>query len=537
MTGSSRYREAPRQLGRIALKRRPAIVRTGDPEVDRRALLVALSELYGVPALDLEQVCIKLETLGCVPRELADHHCLVPVLAEPDRIFVAMRDPSDRGAIQEVEFVSGRRVYAYAAPPAEIVAVVARAYAAAAAGEGHFVGPRCPPATLERAGLAEPGGDAAVKVGEVPPPVPEQGTTVPAEAPEPSLEEGPHEGGRAVSVADELVPREDGKPYTAVSAYPPRLPSLPPSAPPALDDGAPGAVDALSLLEEAFESIDEEVSSVCDPPRPLRASSGLEAQAQRVLLVDDEPEVRALLKRVLTGEGYDVTVAGSGQEAMQRLKEERPDVLILDAMLPEVHGFEIARSLRGTERYAAIPIVMISAVYRGWRFAADLRESCGIQHYIEKPFSVAEVKRAVAAAVNAQPLAAPSGSELSARAEKALEAGLEAYRAGSIDEAIDCLRTGTAIDPLAFRLHFHLGLLYARQGRTFDAIRALERAVEINPRHFAGVKNLAIMYSQAGFRNRAAELWERGLGLTTDETIREAIRQHLMGLLSQDGLS
>ncbi len=103
--------------------------------------------------------------------------------------------------------------------------------------------------------------------------------------------------------------------------------------------------------------------------------------------------------------------------------------------------------------------------------------------------------------------------------------------------AISELEQGIAIDPLAYRLHFHLGLLFAQQGQTYDAIRALERAVEINSRHFAGVKNLAIMYCQAGFRNKAIELWTRGLRLAPDEETRSAIQEHLATLLSQEGLS
>jgi tetratricopeptide (TPR) repeat protein len=112
-----------------------------------------------------------------------------------------------------------------------------------------------------------------------------------------------------------------------------------------------------------------------------------------------------------------------------------------------------------------------------------------------------------------------------------------AYREGDVLRAIAHLEEGVAIDPLAYRLHFHLGLLFAQQGQTYDAIRALERAVEINSRHFGGVKNLAILYGQVGFRNRAVELWQRGLSLAPDDETRSAISEHLAGLLSQEGLS
>src|SRR5436190_14552450 len=162
--------DAPKQLGRILLKRKPAreLARARDPE-SRHAELVALSERYGVPALDLEQVCLKTEDLGNVPRSLAQHHLLIPVLARADRLFVAMKDPSQIDVIQEVEFVAGKRVYAYAAPAEDIAEAIERAYLARERGDAHFVGPTCPPETLRKAGLlpdeAEP-----VRVEQVVPP-------------------------------------------------------------------------------------------------------------------------------------------------------------------------------------------------------------------------------------------------------------------------------------------------------------------------------------------------------------------------------
>ncbi len=56
------------------------------------------------------------------------------------------------------------------------------------------------------------------------------------------------------------------------------------------------------------------------------------------------------------------------------MKEQTPDLIVLDAMLPEVHGFEIARRIKHSERYGHVPIIMVSAVYRGWRYAEDLKQ-------------------------------------------------------------------------------------------------------------------------------------------------------------------
>jgi Tfp pilus assembly protein PilF len=93
------------------------------------------------------------------------------------------------------------------------------------------------------------------------------------------------------------------------------------------------------------------------------------------------------------------------------------------------------------------------------------------------------------------------------------------------------LKRGLEIDPLAYRLHFHLGLLYGRKGQVYEAISELETAVSINAQHFPAVKNLAVLYQKAGFRNKAAETWERALKLAPDEATRSSIKQHLLSLL------
>jgi CheY-like chemotaxis protein len=513
--------DSPKQLGRIALRRRPAaaVVRPRDP-VARHAQLVGLSERFGVPALDLDQICLKTEDLGNVPRSLAQHHLLIPVLARADRLFLAMKDPSQREVIQEVEFVAGKRVYAYAAPPEDIAEAIERAYGARERGLPHYVGPDCPPETLRKAGL-------------LPEPAPERLQQVVPPAPDVLLLEDSSAPVELCIPTDNLAGRDSGPPAT-VSAYPPRLSSLPPAlrgrASELTEDLAQES-DVLTAVEQAFDDLLEETSIVA----PAASVDGSEVLG--VLIVDDEPESRALLEQTLREAGYVVRSAETGRQALRMIKERRPDLLLLAALLPEVHGFEIARRLRGSQRYGGLRIVMLSPVHRGWRLAEDLRDSCGVQHYIEKPVRVEDVLRAVGAALAEEAKATPVGVDAVDGAERALEEGMLAYRSGDVVQAISHLERGVAIDPLAYRIHFHLGLLFAQQSQTYDAIRALERAVEINSRHFAGVKNLAIMYCQAGFRNKAVETWTRALQLAPDEETRKAIEEHVAALLSQEGLS
>lgn len=438
------------------------------------AALKALSEQHGIPGIDLGQICLRLEDLELLPREIAERHLILPVLVQDDRLFIAMANPREKKVIDELEFVTGKKVYPYVALEGPLSAVIEEAYDRKTRGDTHYIGPNCPAEVRNKRGV-----DA--------------------------------DAGRAV--LDE---------YEA-------------SRPP-LD--APGVVindeaDALSRSEDveeaAFGETSPELSVVTDMPEHGSSPAATEASGKTILVVDDETEIRKLLVRLLTRAGHHVVEADRGLAALRLVKERHPDLIVLDAMLPEVHGFEIARRIKGSQRYGTIPIIMVSAVYRGWRYAEDLKASCGVDHFIEKPFRIAEVMAAVDSSLQKLPPA--EAPDVSGEAEAALNEGVSAYKAGRLDEAIEHLKRGIAIDPLAYRLHFHLGLLYGRKGRVYDAVGELETAVDINSRHFPAVKNLAILYQKAGFRNKAVEMWERSLSLAPDEETKQSIREHLLSLL------
>jgi len=90
--------------------------------------LKALSTQRGVPGIDLNQVCIKLSDLNVLPREIATRHKLLPVLEREDRIFCAMANPEDKKALEELEFVTGKRIFAYIALDRALLRVIRDAY-------------------------------------------------------------------------------------------------------------------------------------------------------------------------------------------------------------------------------------------------------------------------------------------------------------------------------------------------------------------------------------------------------------------------
>jgi DNA-binding response OmpR family regulator len=506
-----------------------ASVLVDEGKVDEIEALRALSEQHGVPGMDLTQIAIVLEQLDVVPREVAETHRILPVLVRGDRVFLAMADPHDKRVVDELEFVTGKKVYPFIAVSSTLLKTIAAAYEAKARGDKHYLGPRVPQETLRQLGISSAPDSA---------PAPE-----PPAAPKP-----------AAAAPPAPPPRPGPPPVPAQKAQGPAA-KAPPPLPPMRAKVQTSPPKELVVLEEAMQTsaantevstsefgiVAEEISSVSQLPEDMRIRATQAADAvatgggKLILVVDDEEEIRKLLKRLLTQKGHRVIEADRGLLALRLVKEHVPDLIILDAMLPELHGFDIARRIKGSAKYGRIPIIMISAVYRGPNIALDLKQNYGVEDYIEKPFRIADVLEAVQRLLtrdDSKPLESKRDPEyLSAEAEKALNEGIESYRAGQIDVAIEHLKRGLAIDPLAYRLHFHIALLYGKKGQIYDAIQELERAIDLHPKHFAALKNLAVLYEKAGFKNKAVEMWGRCAGMAPDDATRATIKEHLVKLI------
>jgi DNA-binding response OmpR family regulator len=111
--------------------------------------------------------------------------------------------------------------------------------------------------------------------------------------------------------------------------------------------------------------------------------------ANRVLIVEDEPDIRDLLAFHLERDGFHVTKARSGADALRHIKHGPPDLVLLDLMLPEVDGLEVCRRIRQDPRTSALPIVMLTA--KGEEVDRILGLELGADDYIVKPFSPKEV--------------------------------------------------------------------------------------------------------------------------------------------------
>jgi chemosensory pili system protein ChpA (sensor histidine kinase/response regulator) len=112
-------------------------------------------------------------------------------------------------------------------------------------------------------------------------------------------------------------------------------------------------------------------------------------QIPLVLVVDDSITVRRVTQRLLQREGYRVALAADGLQALERLAEERPAVVLSDIEMPRMDGFDLARNIRGDARLKQLPIIMITS-----RIAEKHREHAkelGVDHYLGKPYAEEEL--------------------------------------------------------------------------------------------------------------------------------------------------
>ena len=122
------------------------------------------------------------------------------------------------------------------------------------------------------------------------------------------------------------------------------------------------------------------------------------SEAKRILVVDDEPDFASIVQDNLKKEGFIVEIAYDGVEALEKVKANPPDAIILDVMMPEKDGYEVCAELKSDEQYREIPIVMLTAV-------ADHVSSTSYSHrdgltmeaddYLPKPASAEDISTSV----------------------------------------------------------------------------------------------------------------------------------------------
>mgnify|MGYP001737318322 FL=1 len=127
---------------------------------------------------------------------------------------------------------------------------------------------------------------------------------------------------------------------------------------------------------------------------------------KKILVVDDEKPISDIIKFNMAKEGYEVLTAFDGKEALAVFEAENPDILILDLMLPEIDGLEVARTIRKTSN---VPIIVLSAKYT--EFDKVIGLEIGADDYVTKPFSNRELQARVKALLRRTELTVESQTE------------------------------------------------------------------------------------------------------------------------------
>ena len=189
---------------------------------------------------------------------------------------------------------------------------------------------------------------------------------------------------------------------------------------------------------------------------------------QQILVVDDDKEIARLLRGYLEKAGFDVLVAHDGRTAVHTLRREKPDLLVLDLMLPDMDGYDITRLVRQDETLRPMPIIMLTARVEDSDKIVGLE--LGADDYVTKPFNPAEVVARVRAQLRAK------------------------SRLISSDEGLE-----TAV--------FQVSGIHLDTGRRTVSVNG--RAVDLTPSEFS---LLQTMLENPGFVFTRSELIEHGLG-------------------------
>ncbi len=123
-------------------------------------------------------------------------------------------------------------------------------------------------------------------------------------------------------------------------------------------------------------------------------------EPQLVLAADDDQHILELVRLTLDGEGYEVLTATDGAEALEIALDRKPDICVLDAMMPHLDGFEVARRLSEDEATKSIPVLLLTA--KEAKEVAAEGFSVGAAEYLQKPFSPSGLRARVRAVLEAR---------------------------------------------------------------------------------------------------------------------------------------
>ncbi|WP_448567590.1 response regulator [Thermus sp.] len=137
-------------------------------------------------------------------------------------------------------------------------------------------------------------------------------------------------------------------------------------------------------------------------------------QVARLLVVDDDPRIRHLLEVLLSGSGHEVALAASAREALEYLKRETPDLILLDIMMPDMDGLTLLGRIRAVRRLARVPVILFTG---GGRELEGAGKALGADLFLEKPISGRRLKQAVENLLSREGYLLPGGERVASLEE------------------------------------------------------------------------------------------------------------------------
>ena len=112
---------------------------------------------------------------------------------------------------------------------------------------------------------------------------------------------------------------------------------------------------------------------------------------KRILVVDDDRNIGQILHASFSSKGYETVVSSNGEDALTKFSEVKPDLVLLDVLLPKMNGWEVCRRLKDSEDGAKTPIILMSAVYKNFKMQQDAKVKYGADDFVEKPFQLSRL--------------------------------------------------------------------------------------------------------------------------------------------------
>jgi len=464
---------------------------------EEQPLVRALARSHECPGVDLSRSVVPPSNLDVVASEFCREHRLLPIAIGRAEIVLAMADPDDLNSADEVRFLTGKKVLRYAAVGTALLRAIDGLDRARREGAPAWRGDRAP-ALADR---------AAGHVAVVKPIDPAGGVDLPEATGTMEL----------VGVAEMATPFQP---------TPPTLTPVPARAAAMARAPAPAPAPARAPARPATPAVPQPAADL----QPTTRMEGL-AVGKVAVVADDDPDVRQLVATVLGKLGCLTLQAGDGKSALETVREARPDLVVLDAMMPGLHGFEVCRMIKGDRALRATRVILCSAIYRG-SVGTDAQVAFGADAFVEKPFRLDELTRVFKLAL-VGPAAAETTEERARRdeAQALWRSASEALAVGRVAQAAELARDAAAKDPWSPEAHYYLGHALSKQGLLYEAVAAYERAAELRPDVDASHQCLAQAYERLGFQKSAREAWSRAVETCKDPARKKVMQARLIKLL------